>query len=69
MQLLYNDEGSPKRLAEDIAKDRLFCYYATDEISRQIFDELMYVEKKRRGNESKEILKRLLKVFEHARAR
>jgi hypothetical protein len=44
-KILYEDDGSPKRLAEDIAKDKIFCYYATDENSRAISDALMHVEK------------------------
>ncbi len=68
-RILYNDDGSPKRLAEDISKDRIFCYYATDEESRLMIDALFHVTElsKARKSEKREILQALLKVLENAR--
>jgi hypothetical protein len=68
-KILYEDNGSPKRLAEDITKDKIFCYYATDDYSRAIIDALMRVDNlsKRHSVEKKSILQALLRIFENAR--
>jgi hypothetical protein len=67
-RILYKDDGSPKRLAEDIGKDKIFCYYATDADSRIIIDALMHVDKSsKRSQEKRNILHALLRVFERAR--
>lgn len=68
-RILYDDDGSPKRLAEDISKDKIFCYYATDRNSGAVINALMYVEKlsKSHKKEKRNILQALLRVLENAR--
>lgn len=69
-KLLYEEKGSPRKLAEEIHKDRIFCYYARDDNVQEIIRALIFVDE-RRGTktERRRILQNLLHVFERARVR
>ena len=66
-QMLMRKEGSPKRLAEDIAKDNLFSFLAGYENTEAIFNALIYTGKlpKAKKRDRTEVLKAVLGVLEN----
>jgi hypothetical protein len=65
MEMLEKEKGSPKRLAEDIAKDRLFVFRAGYDNTEQICKALSYIDKlpKSKRGDRKAVLRALLNVF------
>lgn len=65
-EITRKGKGSPKRLAQDIAKDKLFTFLAGYDNAEQIYRALMYVDElpRRKRYDRKEVLRALLKVLE-----
>jgi len=65
MEMLEKEKGSPKRLAGDINKDRLFVFIAGYENTQEICRALVYIDRlsKSRRSDRKAVLRVLLDVF------
>jgi len=66
-QMLRRKKGSPRRLAEEIAKDNLFCFLARNDNTELIFNALVYVGKRPKVKERDriEVLSAVLRVLEN----
>jgi len=65
--MLKRKAGSPKRLANDIAGDELFCFLAGHDDTEYIFRALMHAEEKNskaKWPDRREVLKATLRVLE-----